>query len=219
MARRNIILLIATCFLVALFSVGTRSQTRVPYGGSAHDSESVRKMAQERGKAPANEREARMRRSRRKARRTENARTSKAELAERRSLSDKIALGVSEEQWKVIKPKIDKVRLLRSRAGVHPRLTGSSSSGSGSDSRATIQWSRDWEDKDPNELTEGQKLVDKILRRLDTPGVRAEEFQKVMDGLRAYRRQYGEQVPQARQELRKGLTVRQEAALVLMGLL
>ena len=219
MPKRSIILLITTCFLIGMFSVGTHSQTRSPNGVPPQDAESIKKMFDERREESAKRREELRRRPRSTVDRRRKTETSNVSRAESISPNEKAAIGASEAQWKVIKPKLERVKLLRSRAGVHPRLTGSSSSGSGSGNRARIQWSREWENRDPSELTEGQKLVDKILRRLEAPSAKAEEFRELMDGLRKYRRRYSEQVPQAREELQKGLTVRQEAALVLMRIL
>ena len=140
-------------------------------------------------------------------------------------IHEKYALGATEEQWKVIKPKLEKVRHLRDLGRSTVGLSLTSSSGSGArtrDSRSrsvpSWQWRISWEDKVPGELTEAQKIANALMKLVDSKNTKAEEFRRKMDDLRESRRRQEnlkKQLSEARQELREVLTTRQEAALVL----
>jgi len=144
---------------------------------------------------------------------------------------EKFALGATEEQWNVIKPKLEKVRHLRDleRSTVNLFLTSSSGSGTSSrDSRSanvpTWQWNISWKDKAPAELTKAQKIANTLMDLVDNKYTKAKEFKRKMDALRKSRskeepekKKKKEELSKARQELREVLTTRQEAPLVLMG--
>ena len=142
-------------------------------------------------------------------------------------LYEKSALGATEEQWKVIKSKLEKVRHLRDleRSTVGVFLISSSGSGARArDSRSrnvpSFQWKIRWKDKAPGELTEAQKIANALMKLVDSKNTKAEEFRRKMDDLRESRRRQEnlkKQLSEARQELREVLTTRQEAALVLMN--
>jgi hypothetical protein len=144
-------------------------------------------------------------------------------LFEKRAL---VASGLTEDQWKLIKPKLERVRELRDRAHstVGLFLTSSSTSGKNprgaqSQSVPTWRWNISWEDKPPGELTEAQKIANMLMKLVDSRNAPAKEFKQAMDTLResrARQKELEEKLSKAREELRKGLTPRQEAALVLM---
>jgi hypothetical protein len=131
---------------------------------------------------------------------------------------EKNALGATEEQWKLIRAKLEKVRHLRDleRSTVGLSLISSS----GSRSVPTWKWGISWKDKAPGKLTEAQKLANELLDLVDSKNAKAEAFRRKMDDLRESRKKQEnlkKQLSEARRELRKVLTVRQEAALVSMG--
>ena len=140
-------------------------------------------------------------------------------------LFEKYALRATEEQWKVIKAKLEKVRYFRDKARSTPRMGLTSSSGSGTNpkghkSRSTPawQWGEPWEDKDSSELTAAQKLAKQLIALVENKNTSPEQFRRMMDALRKARReedQIKKQLSEAQQELREVLTTRQEAALVL----
>jgi len=142
-------------------------------------------------------------------------------------LREKYALGATEEQWKLIKSKLEKVRQLREQANsmVGASLTSSSSSGtssrnSKSRSVPTWKWKIRWKDKAPAELTEAQRLANELLDLVDSKNAKSEAFRRKMDDLRESRRRQEnlkKQLSEARRELCEILTTRQEAALVLKG--
>ena len=152
----------------------------------------------------------------------------------KRFFHEKCALRPTEEQWKLIKPKLEKVRHLseqdeQARSTVGLILTSSSSSGaktrdSRSRSKPIWQWKISWKDKAPAELTEAQKIANELIDLVDSKSTKAEEFKNQMDALRKSRsKQRSKQdelnrqlsKAKARQELREVLTPRQEAALEL----
>jgi hypothetical protein len=163
--------------------------------------------------------------------RQENLRK-KANERSREFFWQKAALGATEEQWKLIKPKLEKVRQLRAQGRQGGSMVGiflaGGSSSSGTRPRAgarqnvpTWQWKRSWRDKAPGELTEAQKLTDQLIALVESKYTTQEQFRRTINALRKARREEAEgktqlQLSEAREELRKVLTTRQEAALVLM---
>ena len=142
-------------------------------------------------------------------------------------LREKYALRATEEQWKVIKAKLERVQHLRKQA---TSVVGLSLAGGSSDNdtnlraRArpnvpTFQWKRPWKDKTPDELTEAQKLAKQLIALVERKNTTPGQFRRTMAALRKARREEAEierNLAEAREELREGLTPRDEAALVLM---
>lgn len=200
MTRRSAILLLAVCLSLTVFASKTPSRTADA----------------ERGLRSKIERE---------KRRKEWLKG----VAERKKefLLEKSALAATEEQWKVIKPKLEEVRRLRDQSCSSAGLFLTSSSGSGAKTEKGInrnkpgfQWRISWKDKPPAGLTEAQKIANELIALVDKKNVKAGEFKKKMDALRESRKkqeQLKKQLSDARKELREVLTTRQEAALVLMG--
>jgi hypothetical protein len=136
-------------------------------------------------------------------------------------------LGVTGKQWNLIKTKLEKVQGLRDKASsrVNVFLTSSSTSGkkpgsAQNQSVPTWQWKMPWKDKASSELTEAQKLAAQLVGLVERKGATTEQFRRTMDALRKARLKEAEmerQLAEASEELREGLTTRQEGALVLMG--
>jgi len=140
------------------------------------------------------------------------------ETGGRRFLQAKDSLEASEEQWKLIRPKLEKVDNLRNQA------TSTVGAGISSNSQTAIvpklQWDRPWKYTPLFEMTEAQRLARQIrilLEKKDTP---LEVFRRKVAALRRARSKEAEiqkQLAEARRELREILTTRQEAVLVLLG--
>ena len=133
----------------------------------------------------------------------------------------KYALGATEEQWKLIQAKLEKVRQLREQANsvVGMSLSAGSSNNQTRPNLPTWKWKNPWKGKEHAELTEAQKLAKRLIALVENKGTTPEQFKRTMDALRKARREEVEleiQLSEARQELRQVLTTRQEAALVLM---
>ena len=139
-------------------------------------------------------------------------------------LKEKAAIKPSEQQWEIIKPKFERIQRLRQQAysGAGLSMTYSSTSSSRSSSNADNSrpkaiWTRNWDKKAPSERTEGERLVDEIIALMESYNPKPEQFEEKMNALRKSKEKPREELAKAIQELRKELTVRQEAALVLMG--
>ncbi len=228
MAQRRIILGFVVCFSITVFTVQTLPRT--PSSNrilKPPDAERLRNMTEEERK-----KEIEKRREQRKLEREQRRKEWEKQKEEAGGfIYEKFALGATEEQWNVIKPKLEKVRHLRDleRSTVNLFLTSSSGSGTSSrDSRSanvpTWQWNISWKDKAPAELTKAQKIANTLMDLVDNKYTKAKEFKRKMDALRKSRskeepekKKKKEELSKARQELREVLTTRQEAPLVLMG--
>jgi hypothetical protein len=151
---------------------------------------------------------------------------SRIESAKKTDDSMRQALRATQQQWKVIKPRLDKVKYLSKQAqisvypGYYRRSRGSDGNSNNQQSPAKVEegwkWLKGWEKKDPTELTEGERTCEELLELLEDEGSKQEEIEQKVEALREVRKEAGKQLAKARQELRKVLTFRQEATLVLM---
>jgi hypothetical protein len=103
-------------------------------------------------------------------------------------------LGVSEEEWKVVQPRLEAVYLLR-----HP--PGSVAQ---EDSSASAMVTR---------------LTRELWELLNNKETKAEEIKAKLNALRKAKEKVQQELTKARQQLRQILTIRQEAVLVLSELL
>ena len=181
---------------------------------------------------------------------------------ERRNELIKQALGMTEEQWKVIGTKVNKVYFLKDQAGINIpiggtggyRVGGGSSSGGGGTFSTGAGTGRAWKTQSSSggggtptggggggagsatgtgvqtwsgplwrladrELTEGEKTCEELLALLEDENSKQEDIEQKIDALRRARENAAKELAEARQELREVLTVRQQARLVLTGLL
>ena len=134
----------------------------------------------------------------------------------------KIALGETEEQWKLIQPKLKKVIDLwyQANSTVGAGVSLGSSSGRTEASLPKLQWERPWKYKPLFELTEAQRLARQLRTLLEKKGTTPQVFRRKIAALRKARSKEAEiqkQLAEARRELSEGLTTRQEAVLVLKG--
>jgi len=154
-------------------------------------------------------------------------RQKKASKWSKELLKEKAALEVNDQQWKLIKPKLEKIRRLRQQSTSVVGLSlsgGSSHNETNFRSRArlkppTWQWNRLWKRTASAELTDAQKLAKQLIALVERKNTAPEQFRRTMVALRKARREEAElkrQLSEAQQELRELLTTRQEAALVLM---
>lgn len=166
-------------------------------------------------------------------------------LEEQEAEAMKQALGVDEPQWKVIEPKLKKVRACRDQAFVGiglpfqssfttgsiapaPGQTGGQSFGGGfaggfqfqggGGQGMVVSSSSPWGDFD-RQPTEGERICEELQLLLQVPDARPDDIRQKLDALRKAREKAKKQLVKAQQELRKVLTFRQQARLVLMGLL
>lgn len=220
MSIRRMILGSVVCFSIAVFVGQTLSQTSRPRRpASRPDFERLRDMNPE-----------------------EKFMYLRKRAEEQEAQAMKQALGVDEQQWKVIEPKLKKVRDCRDQAFVGIGLPFQSSftssvgpapgqgggqgfsgfSGgfqfqSGGGGGGAVHSSSPGErfDRPP---TEGEKICEELQLLLQDPEAGPEQIMQKMDALRKARENARKQWAQAQQELRKVLSLRQEATLLMMGL-
>lgn len=156
----------------------------------------------------------------------------------------KQALEVDERQWKVIEPKLKKVRTCRDQAFVGiglpfqssftssvvplPGGAGGQSFGggfaggfqfqAGGGGGTIVHSSPHWQNFS-RQPTEGERICEELQLLLQIPEDRPDEIRQKLDALRRARERARKQLVKAQQELRKVLTFRRQARLVLMGLL
>jgi len=132
-------------------------------------------------------------------------------------------LGVTDQEWQVIQPRLTKVMELNreSMAGGMGRMFGGfrrprrGDQDRGPDARGR----QDRPGRPERELTAVEKAADQLSATLENESASAEEIKKQLTTLRAEREKAKQELAKAQQELREILTLRQEAQLVLMGLL
>ena len=156
----------------------------------------------------------------------------------------KQALEVDERQWKVIEPKLKKVRACRDQAFVgiglpfqssftssvvpSPGGAGGQSFGggfaggfqfqAGGGGGTVVNSSSPWQNSG-RQPTEGERICEELQLLLQVPEAGPDEIRQKLDALRRARERAGKQLVKAQQELLKVLTFRQQGRLVLMGLL
>ena len=126
-------------------------------------------------------------------------------------------LRVTDQQWKIIEQKREKVgRLYRE------RRVGAA--GCGGNDEQSFHWNR-WSKgtggvsaKAPDEMTEGKKIADELIDLMRKERAKDEEIRLKIDALQRAREKAKKELPKAKQELAAVLTTpRQEAVLLLMG--
>ena len=266
--RRNIIGLIV-CFSVAVLAGQTRSQvSRTRQRVRQPDAERLRYMSFEERKRASDELSAAQHRrfeERMAKQRMESEQRAKDwhdGKDERRNQFLKEILEVTEEQWKVIEPKINKIYFFRNQSSITMgcvviavgysgggvgygagsssssggyRTGGSSGGGSSgyvmvgvgrSDSSSggsALFWEPFWSGPAwrlaDRPWTEGEKACEELYELLGDKNSDPEKIGQKMVALRRAREEAGEQLDKVRQELREMLNPRQEANLVLLGVL
>ena len=120
-------------------------------------------------------------------------------------------LGATDEEWKVLQPKLDKVQTAQrnSRGGFGMSFGGRGGRGGDRD--------RDrGSDENTSPVQKAQRELGQALENKDTP---AEEITKKLTALREARDKGRAELQAAQKELKEVLTARQEAVLVSMGML
>jgi len=209
MTKKRIILVLAVCFSIPVFTGQTLSQMpmrpprlRDMQGMTAEERKKEHRKAMEEWK---------FQRRQQDRKRSEERMNLMAREAWKRLLR------VTEQQWRLIEPKYEKVRDLSFEARVCAR-------GSGGSNEQSFRWIRRSEissggrAKTLDEMTEGEKIVEELTDLLENENAKDEEIRRKIDALQQAREKAKGQLPKARQELRKVLTTpRQEAVFLLLG--
>jgi len=167
------------------------------------------------------------------------------EAKEREAQAMKQALGADEQQWKVVEPKLEKVRTYRDEAfggigqsfsssgfttqfGSPPGQAGGGSSGGfaggfsfqggGGPEGATGQSFSTWKPFG-REPTQVEKICGELQMLLQDRNATPEAIRGKLDALRQARAQARKRWAQAQQDLREALSLHQQATLMMMGLL
>jgi hypothetical protein len=129
-------------------------------------------------------------------------------------------MGATDDEWKVLEPKIKKVRDLQQASGngfggFGMRGPRGNRPGGGAGADATPPAA------DPNapKPSEAQKASDDLRKLLENKDAKPEDLKKALTTLRDARAKAKTELDKARKELQEVLTVRQEAALVSAGVL
>ncbi len=121
-------------------------------------------------------------------------------------------LGATDEDWKVLKPKVEKVQTLSRQA----RGGGGMGMFFG---RRRRRPAGEGEAAPTRELSAVEKKVQELQTLLENEEAKPEEITKKLTALREAREKAKQKLAKAQKQLRELLSVRQEAQLVLMGLL
>jgi multidrug resistance efflux pump len=127
----------------------------------------------------------------------------------------KEALGATDEEWAVLGPRVEKVQTLsrQTRPGGGMGMFGNRAGREGPrrDMRGGAASTR--------ELSEVDKALQELQASLENQEAKPEDIKKKLTTLREAREKAKQQLDKAQQELRELLSLRQEAQLVLIGLL
>jgi hypothetical protein len=137
------------------------------------------------------------------------------EFQERFNTMLKEQLGTTEDEWKVLQPKIEKVMTARRNTGGggggFPGGRGGGGGGRGRDGGGG-----GGSDADQSPVNKASRDLRTALENKDTP---AEEITKRLTALREAREKARAELTSAQKELKEVLTQRQEAVLVTFGML
>jgi len=126
----------------------------------------------------------------------------------------KTTLGATDEEWKVLAPRIEKVQGLSMQLRAGGRMFGGRGARGDRPQGATAQ-----NDQPQREQSEVEKAATALREVLEKESATAEDIAKKLTALREAREKVKQELAAAQEDLRKLLTARQEAQLVLMGML
>jgi hypothetical protein len=141
----------------------------------------------------------------------------------RQQMSDRMrqAMGATEEEWKILQPRIEKVQTLsrqtRGGGGMGFMMMGGRRGGPGD----RPQGDRPQGDRPPSDRAQSEvEMKSEALQKvLDNKEAKVEEIKTALTALREARAKARAELEAAQKELREVVTVRQEAQLVTMALL
>ena len=135
----------------------------------------------------------------------------------RQQMADRMkqSLGATDEEWKALQPRIEKVQTLSRQArggGMGFMMMGGRRGGPGD----RPQGDRPQSDRPQSEVEKKSEALQKVL---DNKEAKVEEIKAALTALREARAKAKAELETAQKELREVVTVRQEAQLVTLGLL
>ncbi len=124
----------------------------------------------------------------------------------------KEVMGITDEEWKVLQPRLEKVQTLsrqaRGRGGMRGMFGRRGRSGGRPEATG-----------DTRERSKVEKAVEQLRTTLENEDAKPKEIKSMLTALRKAREKAKQELAKAQKELSELLTVRQEAQLVLMGML
>ena len=221
MATRKVILGLTICLLIGLFGSKLHSQSAGSGRGTGGSGGSVDQFH-------------RMNHQETMAQMQKKMEEQRKRIEEQKTRSMQQALGVDEQQWKIIEPKLKKVQACRDEAFVgtqSPFQSGFvSNSGQGifvggfqfqfggTMQGNTFQSSSSWPDPD-RPLTDGEAILKELQSLVQDPQTTPDEITRGLNALRQARTRGKQKWGLAQRELRQVLNLRQQATLTMMGLL
>lgn len=119
----------------------------------------------------------------------------------------KETLEASDEEWKILKPRVEKVLTLSREARGMAGMAG------------FARRFRPQAGESAREQTQVEKCQEEVRKVLENKEAKPEEIKQKLTALRKAKEKAKQELAKAQQKLREVLTLRQEARLVLMGLL
>ncbi len=142
-----------------------------------------------------------------------------AQMRQRMMDNMKQQLGADDAAWKVLEPRLAKVMDLNRQTQASGRgmfgMMGPRGNRGGND--AGGQGNRRGPQQDPATMTPVEKASEQLRTTLDNQSASPDEIKKNLTALREAREKAKQELATAQAELKKILTVRQEAQLVMMG--
>lgn len=135
------------------------------------------------------------------------------EMRKRMDERMKTSMGVTDEEWKVLQPRLEKVQTLcrQIQGGGMMGMMGGRRGPRGADQAAGAPA--------PAPTTELEKKTTALQTLLENKDAKPEDIKTALTDLRDERAKAKDELEKAKKELREALTVRQEAQLVLMNVL
>lgn len=129
-------------------------------------------------------------------------------------------LGASDDQWKVIQPRLQKVMNLNRQINARGRgMMFGGPGGMGGRGQAGGQRTRPGTDQPQQELSAVEKATEQLQDVLSSENAKPEDIKAKLAALRTAKEKATKDLTAAQNELKKDLTVKQEAILVLSGYL
>lgn len=129
------------------------------------------------------------------------------------------ALGATDEEWVVLGPRVEKVQTLSRQTRRGGGMGMFSMFGGGRGGREGRRGATRGDVASTRELSEVDEALQGLRAALENQEAKPEDIKKKLTTLREAREKAKQQLDKAQQELRELLSLRQEAQLVLMGLL
>jgi hypothetical protein len=160
-------------------------------------------------------------------------------MEEQEAVAMQQALGANNQQWKIIEPKLKKVRHYRELAFVGSKSPFQSNfssfstgpggmggfgggfqfqTGGSMQGGTMVSTTTGWQNLD-GPVSDGEIICEELERLLNDPQATPEQVSRKIDALREAREKARKQWVATQQQLREVLDFRQQARLVLMGLL